>query len=110
MKAVFAFLLLTGSATMAQAQPHGCAADAIAKADQLLRFHGEIPPDQPHAVDKDVKVLTPIKAIKGNGRFDVLEVWGYIYKTDYRIRLIYAQIKGSCALMGQEILEASDPY
>jgi hypothetical protein len=24
--------------------------------------------------------------------------------------LIYAQIKGSCALMGQEILEASDPY
>lgn len=110
MKAVFAFLLLAGSATMAQAQPHACAADAIAKADQLLRFHGEIPPDQPHAVDKDVKVLTPIKAIKGNGRFDVLEVWGYIYKTDYRIRLIYAQIKGSCALMGQEILEASDPY
>jgi len=110
MKAVFAFLLLTGSATMAQAQPHACAADAIAKADQLLRFHGEIPPDQPHAVDKDVKVLTPIKAIKGNGRFDVLEVWGYIYKTDYRIRLIYAQIKGSCALMGHEILEASDPY
>jgi hypothetical protein len=109
-KAVFAFLLLIGSATMAQAQPHACAADAIAKADQLLRFHGEIPPDQPHAVDKDVKVLTPIKAIKGNGRFDVLEVWGYIYKTDYRIRLIYAQIKGSCALMGQEILEASDPH
>jgi len=26
------------------------------------------------------------------------------------MRLIYAQIKGSCALMGQEILEASDPY
>jgi hypothetical protein len=25
-------------------------------------------------------------------------------------QLIYAQIKGSCALMGQEILEASDPY
>ena len=42
--------------------------------------------------------------------FDVLEVWGHIYKADYRMRLIYAQIKGSCALMGQEILEASDPY
>ena len=67
-------------------------------------------PDQPHAVDNDVKVLTPIKALKGNGRFDVLEVWGYIYKTDCRIRLICAQIKGSCALMGQEILEASDPH
>jgi hypothetical protein len=40
----------------------------------------------------------------------VLEVWGHIYKADYRMRLIYGQIKGSCALMGQEILEASDPY
>jgi hypothetical protein len=37
----------------------------------------------------------------GNGRFDVLEVLGHIYKADYRMRLIYAQIKGSCALMGQ---------
>jgi hypothetical protein len=110
MKVAFAFFLLIGSASAAFAQPHACVADAIAKADQLLRFHGEIPPDQAHAVDKDVKVLAPVKALKGNGHFDVLEVWGYIYKTDYRIRLIYAQIKGSCALMGQEILEASDPY
>jgi hypothetical protein len=62
------------------------------------------------AVDQNVKVLPPVKALKGNSHFDVLEVWGHIYKADYRMRLIYAQIKGSCALMGQEILEASDPY
>ena len=75
-----------------------------------LRFHGEVQSGQPAAVDQNVKVLPPVKALKGNGRFDVLEVWGHIYKADYRMRLIYAQIKGSCALMGQEILEASDPY
>jgi hypothetical protein len=39
----------------------------------------------------------------GQSRLKILEA-------DYRMRLIYAQIKGSCALMGQEILEASDPY
>jgi hypothetical protein len=26
------------------------------------------------------------------------------------MRFIYAQVSGSCLLMGQEILEASDPY
>jgi len=110
MKVVFAIGLLIGSVATALAQPHACAADAIAKADQLLRFHGEVQAGQPAAVEEAVKVLPPIKALKGNGRFDVLEVWGHIYKADYRMRLIYAQIKGSCTLMGQEILEAGDPY
>ena len=41
---------------------------------------------------------------------DVLEVWGYIYKAEYRMRFLYAQMPGTCVLMGQEILEASDPY
>jgi len=110
MKVVFAFCLLIGSVAMALAQPHACAGDAIAKADQLLRFHGEVQAGPPAAVEQTVKVLPPVKALRGNGRFDVLEVWGHIYKADYRIRLTYAQIKGSCTLMGQEILEASDPY
>jgi hypothetical protein len=110
MKVMIALLLfVVTAAAAAQAEPHACAADAIA-ADQLLRFHGEVQSCQPAAVDQNVKVLPPVKALKGNGRFDVLEVWGHIYKADYRMRLIYAQIKGSCALMGQEILEASDPY
>ena len=38
-------------------------------------------------------------------RFDVLEVRGYVYKANYQMRLVYAQIPGACALMGQEILE-----
>jgi hypothetical protein len=107
--AIAAVSLVIAAAT-AQAQTHACAADAIAKAALLLRFHGSVEAGQPVDVEQNVKVLPPIKALKGNGRFDVLEVTGHIYKATYRMRMIYAQIKGSCLLMGQEILEASDPY
>ncbi len=37
--------------------------------------------------------------------FDILEVWGFIYKGEYRMHFIYAQIPGACLLMGQEIIE-----
>ena len=96
-------------ATTGVASAHPCEGDAIEHAKPLLLLHfGE--PDQEVAIDDEVRVLAPIKALKGSGKFDVLEVWGYIYKTDYRMRFIYAQIPDSCVLMGQEILEASDPY
>jgi hypothetical protein len=109
--AIAAFMsLVAATAVPAQAPPHSCSADAIAKAALLLRFHGNVEAGEPVDVEQAVKVLPPIKAFKGNGRFDVLEVGGHIYKASYRMRLIYAQIKGSCVLMGQEILEASDPY
>jgi len=35
----------------------------------------------------------------------VLEVWGHIYKGQYRMRLIYARSPKDCVLVGQEILE-----
>ena len=109
MKLPIATLLLIVATATAQAQTHPCTADAIAKATPLLRLHyGDA--KEPVDVEKDVKVLPPIKALKGNGRFDVLEVFGHIYKVTYRMRFIYAQIKGSCVPMGQEILEASNPY
>jgi hypothetical protein len=107
-----ALMLLAWSATAAGAQ-HPCAADAIAKATPLLRLHYGFAPGEKAenlAIDRDVKVLAPLKALKGNGKLDVLEVWGHIYKADYRMRFIYAQIKDSCTLMGQELLEASNPY
>ena len=110
MRLAMATLLLIVAPAAVRAQTHACSADAVAKATQLLRFHGNVETTEPVDVGKQVKVLPPIKALKGNGRFDVLEVWGHIYKADYRMQLIYAQIKGSCLLMGQEILEASDPY
>jgi hypothetical protein len=104
---VIFLLLSTGVAT---AQTHRCAKDAIEKAMPLLKLHFDQAEKLENAgIDDQVKVLAPIKALKGNGRFDVLEVWGHIYKADYRMRFIYAQSKG-CTLMGQEILEASNPY
>jgi hypothetical protein len=93
----------------AQETTHPCAADALKKAQALLRLQAE-GADQPLDVEQTVKVLAPVKALKGKGRFDVLEVWGHVYKATYRMRFIYAQIPNSCALMGQEILEADSPY
>ncbi len=110
-QAHFALFLLLCSAPAARAEHH-CAKDAIARATPLLRLHNEYAPGEKVenlAIDDHVRVLPPIRALKGKRRLDVLEVWGYIYKTDYRMRFIYAQTKDSCALVGQEILEASDP-
>jgi hypothetical protein len=56
MKTVLASFAFVVAAPAAQAEPHACAADAIAKADQLLRFHGEVQSGQPAAVDQNVKV------------------------------------------------------
>jgi len=61
-------------------------------------------------IDGDVTSVGSVKALKGRGRFDVLQVWGHVYKGNYRVRLIYASINRECLLMGQEILEASDPF
>jgi hypothetical protein len=110
MRIAIAALALVAALSAAHAENHPCSADAVAKATQLLRLHGDLQANDPVDVEKTVKVLAPIKALEGNGRIDVLEVWGHIYKASYRMRLIYAQIKGSCVLMGEEILEASDPY
>ena len=93
--------------------PHACAADAIKRAGPLLQLHftdgagGRV---ENLDIDPKVKVLPPLKALRGKGQFDVLEVWGYIYKGQYRMRFIYARIPGECVLMGQEILEYADPY
>jgi hypothetical protein len=83
---------------------HPCADDAIAKALPLLKLHYEqLQPLDSNAIESKVKVLPPMRGRKGE-RLDVLEVWGHIYKSDYRMRFIYLQ---GCALVGQEILEAS---
>jgi hypothetical protein len=88
---------------------HPCDGDAIDRVTPLLRLHFE-EADAEVGVSDEVRELPPVKALKGSGKFDVLEVWGYIYKAEYRMRFIYAQIPDSCVLMGQEIVEASDPY
>jgi hypothetical protein len=106
--AAAAMLLAAAGSARAQA-PHPCAADAVAHASKLLAFHfGET--DLSMTVDDTARLVGTVKALQGTGRFDVLEVMGYIYKGQYRMHFIYAQIPGDCVLMGQEILETSDPY
>ena len=85
------------------ADEHRCAADARVQAAKLLDFHTEA--DAVH-IDEDVVVLPSLKnPAASHQRFDVLETWGYVYKAKYRLRLLYAQVPGSCVLMGQEVLE-----
>ena len=116
-----AFLSFILSAAPSLAADHPCASDATKRSEMLLRFHFVMDAGDPATklatpdtlkieIDDKVVVLKPIKALRGKGKLDVLEVQGYIYKANYRMRFIYAQIKGSCALLGQEILEQADPY
>jgi hypothetical protein len=90
------------------AKAHACAADAKARAAKLLALHTES--DDRRTVADKVTAVAPVKAARGKGKLDVLEVTGYVYKADYRMRFLYAHIPGTCALLGQEILEQSNPY
>lgn len=95
---------LLGIAGGVFAKPPECSALAIEQARKLLSFHAD--GDGRIEIDKAVKELPSLKnPANEQQRFQVLEVWGYIYKARYRMRLIYAPMGGSCALMGQEVLE-----
>jgi hypothetical protein len=88
---------------------HPCTAEAAEQALKLLRFHTD--GDERAAVFKErARHIGTVKALRGTSRFDVIEVPGGVYKADYRLRLIYARIGDRCVLMGQEVLEESDPY
>ena len=102
-KLFFAVLLVV--ANLAYGNPsHPCSAAATIQAQKLLGFH--FGPDDRIEIAKTVKVLGPMRNPRNKSQnFDVLEVWGYIYKGQYRMHLIYAQMPGECLLMGQEILE-----
>lgn len=81
-----------------------CADAATEQAKKLLEFH--FGSDSRIEIDKNVKEVSPIRNPANKKQsFDVLEVWGYIYKGQYRMRFIYARVPGECVLMGQEILE-----
>ena len=109
MSAVAAVALMAAPGSAEAQTAHPCAADAVDHARKLLAFHFDDASTEV-SVDDTAKAVGTVKALRGEGRFDVLEVWGFIYKAEYRMHFLYAQIPGTCALMGQEILEASDPY
>ena len=102
-------LLLLAAATATPPVP-SCAGEARTQALKLLRFHRDN--DDRATIDPDsVRRIGTVAPLVGKHRFDVLEVWGSVYKGEYRMRLIYARMSdGECVLMGQEIFEHSDPY
>ncbi len=102
-KILFVILMLMSNLAWAESN-HRCSASATQQAQRLLTFHAGA--DDRIAVDETVKVLAPISNPANKSQFfDVLEVWGFIYKAKYRMHLLYAQMPGDCLLMGQEILE-----
>ena len=108
MRIVCLVLALSAAASPALAQSPPCAAEASKAALKLLKLHTEA--DDRATVEDRVRKTGTVKALVGGKPLDVLEVEGSVYKANYRIRLIYAQIPGSCALIGQEIFERSNPY
>jgi hypothetical protein len=96
------------------AKIHPCATDALSKALPLLKLHaGYSKSDYPiedKNINKNVKAVGTTKLLVGKGVVDVLEVTGYIYRSTYRMRFLYAKIPGTCVLMGQELFEASNPH
>lgn len=82
-----------------------CAKDAITRAAPLLTLHfGE---GDRISIAKNAKELPSVRNPANPKQiFRVYEVWGFIYKGEYRMRFIYYESKASgCVLMGQEILE-----
>jgi hypothetical protein len=92
--------------SVACAKPlHHCADLATEQAGKLLAFHFGSD-SQIDITNKSVKVLAPIRNPANKKQWlDVLELWGNIYKGQYRLRLLYARLPGECVLMGQEVLE-----
>jgi hypothetical protein len=106
-KALIFAILLSFSMTI-YAAPQ-CSADAVIQAKKLLSFHSnddaraEILPDMP------VKELPSIRnPANRKQKFQVLELYGYVYKGEYRMRFMYYRSGGECVLMGQEILEIAN--
>jgi hypothetical protein len=102
---LFAVLALMGACSYCCAADSACAAGAIDRAKQLLTFHAGA--DDRMTIDKAVKQLPSVRNPENpKQRFEVLEVWGHIYKGKYRMRFIYYNsAETRCLLMGQEILE-----
>jgi hypothetical protein len=96
--------MTSAAAPEQQPAPHHCSGAAIEQAPKLLAFH--FGPDSRIEIDKTAKVLAPIRNPANRAqRLDVLEVWGHIYKGQYRMRFIYARSPKDCVLVGQEVLE-----
>lgn len=106
LSALLALGLLTFSIAGNASAPK-CSEHAIAQAAKLLAFHfGE---DDRIEISSVVDELPSIRnPVNKTQRFQVLQVGGLIYRTEYRMRFLYYHLDNSCLLMGQEILSLAD--
>lgn len=82
-----------------------CKAQALSEAKKLLAFYRDN--DDRADIDHNVTPLAKIQNPENKSHyFDVLQVWGSIYKGKYRMRFIFLN---DCTLMGEEILEYANP-
>src|SRR3954469_14216175 len=105
---VLVFVLL-GTCSVSGAADPPCSVAAREQARRLLVFHSG--PDDRTTIENTVKQMPSVRNPEDSRqKFDVLEIWGYIYKGRYRMRLIYYNSPAtSCLLMGEEILEYGRP-
>jgi hypothetical protein len=103
------FLFLVGASSICSGAEPRCARGARERARKLLTFH--YGPDERMSIDNTVKQMPSVRnPADPKQKFDVLEIWGYIYKGKYRMRFIYYNSPvTSCLLMGEEILEFDKP-
>lgn len=76
---------------------HQCSADAVKQAGNLLDFFlrsrdGSV--DERRELQGQARNIGTVSAIRGKKRYDVLEVLGHVYKSTYRIHIIYAVVDG----------------
>ena len=106
MKKIVISTLLAAASFSAYAENPQCAANAIAQGKKLLSFHTD--GDDRASVDTEVKKLPSLtNPVNKKQKFTVLEVFGDVYKGQYRMRFIYHPMGKECVLMDQEILEIS---
>jgi len=102
----FVALLLLSSTDAIAAAPQ-CSSAAVSQAQKLLSFH--VDGDDRASVDDKAKQLPGIaNPANKSQKFLVLEVMGFVYKGEYRMRFIYHRSGKDCVLMGQEILELAN--
>jgi hypothetical protein len=111
-KTLQSFVLLFATAygnPLCCAAEFACATEARDRAKHLIVFHAGA--DDRVAIDDLVTRLPAMRNPENpKQRFDVLQVWGHIYKGRYRMRFIfYNSSETRCLLLGQEILEFARP-
>ncbi len=100
-------LVFSASTSVIAATPQ-CSTAAISQAKKLLLFHTD--GDDRASVDDQAKQLPSIaNPANKKQKFLVLEVMGFVYKGEYRMRFIYYPSGKDCVLMGQEVLEIANP-